>query len=565
MEERLIPYHASDLTGKKVLVLAPHPDDETIGCGGSLIRHTRAGDPVKVVFLTNGACGDVSGGMDRDAYINWRKDEAQKACACLGVGDLEFWGYEDRSLAGARGALPRMVELLNDFRPQLVYAPSPWEIHPDHRAASFLLSDAIRGSDMECKVAFYEIGQPIRVNFLVDISAVSDKRISALEVYESQLQERPYKDVSIALNRYRSITLPPPVTHAEGFFLCEADLLRKVSLFSLPFQQVPRLAPGPQEAGPLVSVIVRTKDRPALLAHALRSVAEQSYANLEIVLVNDGGRDVRDVIEATAGDVPVIHIRHEQNRGRAAAANSGLRAARGTYLNFLDEDDVLLPHHVETLVSFIEARQGEVAYSNVLNVYFSGVEGRSQDRLTEKLVFNLDFDPDILLYQNYIPIMSVLFSRKALTEVNGFCEALDLFEDWDFWIRVSRHFVFHHLDQVTAEYRFYAVASEEAAHREKYGYDEALAAVFDRVKPYVTGRSWVKFLNEGSMGKFRQALMENQARMAAMEAELIECKAAAEAYRLHREAGIQPPSPAGRITRNTGRRFFRRITDKLGR
>ena len=90
-EEKLIPYHATDLTGKKVLVFAPHPDDETIGCGGSLALHIKAGDPVKVVFLTNGAKGDSSGEIAKESYVELRKDEANKACAFLGVTDLEFW------------------------------------------------------------------------------------------------------------------------------------------------------------------------------------------------------------------------------------------------------------------------------------------------------------------------------------------------------------------------------------------------------------------------------------------------------------------------------------------
>ncbi|MBE9572531.1 MAG: PIG-L family deacetylase, partial [Proteobacteria bacterium] len=73
-EEKLIPYHPTNLTGKRVLALAPHPDDETIGCGGSLAIHANAGDPVKVVFLTNGARGDTSGKTEKKSYIKIRQE-----------------------------------------------------------------------------------------------------------------------------------------------------------------------------------------------------------------------------------------------------------------------------------------------------------------------------------------------------------------------------------------------------------------------------------------------------------------------------------------------------------
>jgi len=442
--------------------------------------------------------------MAKEEYVELRRDEAAKACASLGIEDLEFWSYEDRSLAGSRGAIRQVIDLLNDFRPGLVYCPSPLEIHPDHRAACFLVCDAINSCDREFEVAFYEVNQPLSVNTLVDITRVMDRKREALNAYESQLKERPYDDISLSLNRYRSMTLPEGATYAEGFSLWQTEIIRKIGPLSIPFHRIERLAPASGEAGPLVSVIVRTKDRPSLLANALRSIVQQTYANLEIVVVNDGGQDVREVVNALAGNIPVLYVQHEKNKGRSAAANSGLKAAHGSYLNFLDDDDLFYPDHVETLLSHLQAGEEKVAYSNVLNVYFNGPSHRSENRSKEELVFNFDFDPDRLLFENYIPLMSVLFSRDVLSQVEGFSRDLILFEDWDFWIRVSRHFSFHHIDKVTAEYRFYGHTDMEESHRKKYRYDEAKAMIFDRALPFLKGKAWVNFLNRGWVETLRR-------------------------------------------------------------
>lgn len=502
-EDSLIPFHSTDLTGKRVLVLAPHPDDETFGCGGTLSLHAAAGDPVKVVFVTNGAKGDTSGRNDKEEYVKLRQKEAVKACACLGVADLEFWSYEDRSLAGSRGVLRRMIDLLEDFRPQLVYAPSPMEFHPDHRASSFLLCDAILSSSLDFDVAFYEVGQPLRVNLLVDITEVLNSKVKAVGAYESQLKERPYGDICMGLDRYRSLTLPEGVTHAEGYSLWRADLIRKIGPFSIPFQQAERLLPGPGEAGALVSVIVRTKDRPPLLANALKSIAEQTYANLEIVVVNDGGQDVRDVVTALAGGIPVTYIAHDNSKGRAAAANTGLKAAKGLYLNFLDDDDLFYPDHIETLIQNLQANNGKIAYTSVLSAHFNGPPERPENCIKKVVNHDIDFDPDRILFQNYIPIMSVLFHRDILSKVEGFSEDLTLFEDWDFWIRASRHFRFHHVDKVTAEYRFYGVDTTEASHKQKYEYLKAQAEIFDRITPFLTGEIWTRFLSTDLFDQLR--------------------------------------------------------------
>lgn len=240
-EHEIVPYQETDLTGRRVLVLAPHPDDETIGCGGSLALHTRARDPVKVIFLTNGAKGDFSGKAKREEYINLRKKEAIKASQILGIRDVIFWEYEDRNLAGSKGAISRMIEELEESRPELIYVPSPLEFHPDHRAAAFFVCEAISHSSWENEIAFCEIGQPIWVNCLVDISGVLTRKKRAIKAYKSQLRGTSYGDIGLGLNRFRSLTLPAEITHAEGFSLWRSETLRGRGLLTLPYHLMNRV------------------------------------------------------------------------------------------------------------------------------------------------------------------------------------------------------------------------------------------------------------------------------------------------------------------------------------
>jgi len=219
-EEQLIPYHAVDPTGWRVLVLAPHPDDETFGCGGTLTRHAAAGDPVRVVILTDGSRGDFSGRYQTADYIQLRQREVLQAAEILGICDLHFWPFKDRQLTSEiPKARNMLLELLEDYQPQRIYVPSLLEFHPDHRATSHLLISLLNHLPDNLDVAFYEINQPLCVNTLVDITRVLKTKKAAIEVYKSQLAEQDYDDYVLALNRFRAQTLPPAVSHAEGFSL----------------------------------------------------------------------------------------------------------------------------------------------------------------------------------------------------------------------------------------------------------------------------------------------------------------------------------------------------------
>jgi len=227
-EELLIPYHTANPTGRRVLVLAPHPDDETFGCGGTLVRHTAAGDPVRVVILTDGSRGNFSGRYQTTDYIQLRQHEVLQATEILGISDLHFWPFKDRQLATEMPkARAMLLELLKDYQPQRIYVPSVFEFHPDHRTAAHLLITLLGHISENLEVAFYEINQPLCVNTLVDITKVLKEKKAAMEIYKTQLAERNYDDYVLGLNRFRAQTLPPAVSHAEGFSLWPAAAINR--------------------------------------------------------------------------------------------------------------------------------------------------------------------------------------------------------------------------------------------------------------------------------------------------------------------------------------------------
>lgn len=197
---------------QKVLVLAPHMDDETIGCGGALALHAQAGADVTVMFLTDGRHGssDISVlyGREREqrqqALIELRKREARAALDELGVGQMICLDAEDGALAGADAVVAQLRDHLLRMRPELVYLPSFLEEHADHRAVSALLLAATQGTDIRCQCIGYEVWTPLFPNCLVRIDDVLDIKRRALQRYRSQLEQCDYLHACLGLNAYRS-------------------------------------------------------------------------------------------------------------------------------------------------------------------------------------------------------------------------------------------------------------------------------------------------------------------------------------------------------------------------
>ena len=444
MENLLIPYEAVTKLGSGVaLVLAPHPDDEVFGCAGAILRHVASGDTVHVVILSDGEYrveGDAQPG-----YREMRRDESRRAAAVLGYGEPEFWALPDRGIEYGEFLVRRIEDAVGAVAADLVYAPSIQEMHPDHRALGMAALEALRRRGGGLALAMYEVGVAMsRPNRLLDISDLQGTKQDAMACYSSQLREQPYDRHIASLNRFRTYTLPVHVTAAEAYCVVSAQeaLTDFLGIYATEHERQRALGlPSSPRDVPLVSVIIRSMDRPTL-KKALDSVALQTYSNIEVMVVNAKGSG-RSSLGGWCGRFPMRVVGKDAPLNRAAAANLGLDGAAGNYVIFLDDDGWFAPHHIHGLVQRI-LREPTVraVYSDALVVDMqSDAAG---------VVLNEEFDPVKLMGDNFLPIHSVLFDRGLVADGCRCDEALDVHEDWDFWLQVSGRTPFAHVEGIGA-------------------------------------------------------------------------------------------------------------------
>jgi LmbE family N-acetylglucosaminyl deacetylase len=200
-----------------VLVISPHPDDESIGPGGSLWLHHQRGDRVSVVHLTSGELGLKH--IAREQAWALREAEAGEAAAILGIEKTHFlrlpdWGVQEH-LDVAR---PRLVEVLLGASPDLIYAPHADDEHPDHAAASPLLLESLRlVPHLAPRILTYEVWTPLsRFDHTEDISAVMPRKLDAIRAHRSQLEQFRYDRAAEGLAAYRG-ALAAKCDRAEVF------------------------------------------------------------------------------------------------------------------------------------------------------------------------------------------------------------------------------------------------------------------------------------------------------------------------------------------------------------
>ncbi len=280
----------------------------------------------------------------------------------------------------------------------------------------------------------------------------------------------------------------------------------------------------------LVSIIVRTKDRPTLLREALESLAAQTHRPLEVVVVNDGGQDVEEIVSSyTSSFDHLQYLVHEKNRGRAAAANTGLAAAKGEFVGLLDDDDLLLPEAIKTLLWY--TRVAGAAYGKV------EIIKKGPDKEETLGLFEMPFSREALFINNYIPTCGFIFRRELALKIGGFDEEFALLEDWDFIFRLALETDFVFAPQKVAIYRLFGRGFvlgntlKEFPWREKF-----YAKHFQKLPPRFLAKAYYDFASwqQEKISSLHQQLLEEQEKKDFLEAKVVELEAALEAERSKR-------------------------------
>jgi N-acetylglucosamine malate deacetylase 1 len=204
--------------GKSVLVVAPHQDDEAIGCGGSLALQARSGRPASIVILQDGADEHESLGITRAAMREIRNAESRRCADLLNLAPPVFLNHMQLA-----GELPVAVEevlgLLRDRKIDTVFVPFVLDGHPDHRAANYIVAAALKEIPWNVRVLGYEVWGLCVPNVLVVIDDVIEDKLRMISCFETANKAVDYVSSTKGLNMYHSRMLGAgECSYAERFF-----------------------------------------------------------------------------------------------------------------------------------------------------------------------------------------------------------------------------------------------------------------------------------------------------------------------------------------------------------
>lgn len=349
----------TQVPGGRVVCLAPHPDDEVIGCGGALARHAARGDSVVVVHVTDGA-GGAKDAADRDRIRKLRREESARALEILGVKELRGLDFPDGALRPEGAFVSGLGGLLETLKPDVIYAPSPLEHHPDHRATTALLCRALEHSELRPRVILFEVNQQQIGNYLLDVTDLLALKERALRCFVSQHGDLDVTGKTLTGNRARTVNVDlKTVEAAEGY--CELSFTALADWLAANESLARRALALPREAGNStsgersdsatipVTAVISTWNKKDDVRENLLALSRQEFLPAEIVVVDNASQDgTAEMIRAEFPRVKLLVTPHDKI-GACETFNMGFQAATQPWIAIMDDDVVAPPDWLRKL------------------------------------------------------------------------------------------------------------------------------------------------------------------------------------------------------------------------
>jgi LmbE family N-acetylglucosaminyl deacetylase len=245
------PIPVSAPFGRSVLVVAPHQDDEIIGCGGAAALQVRAGGEAAVVLLQDGADGCEELGMSRAELRDLRNEESRRAAAAIGLPEPVFLNFPDLA-TNIKPAAEQVRALMVQLGIDAVFIPFVLDAHPDHRVANYILAEALKTIPGDVRVLEYEVWGMCIPNVLAVIDPVMDDKLNALACFTFANGAIDYVHSTKGLNMFHSKMLGSgEARYIERFFelprIEYIELVEKIRLCEAE-GKARALAPSPARA-----------------------------------------------------------------------------------------------------------------------------------------------------------------------------------------------------------------------------------------------------------------------------------------------------------------------------
>ena len=241
-------------------------------------------------------------------------------------------------------------------------------------------------------------------------------------------------------------------------------------------------------AVPLVSVLMPTYNHEKFVEESIRSVWAQTYANIELIVLNDGSSDgTRAVIDRLLPDSPIaMRAVHKQNEGLTRTLNQGLALARGQYIALCSGDDRYLPGHVETLMAAMQHCDAQTIVQG--DGYIIDEHGeRIGQHSAQRPYRSGDIYEDLLLFRTNLLGLSALFPAAAFEQVGGYNEASWL-DDWEIYLRMTRSYRLHYVPVCVSEYRSHSAG--QMTRQPDRLVPDILRIFEENIAEYARGRDW---------------------------------------------------------------------------